>query len=58
MSDYEWKVAAREKESYYIYRIVDVDKTPTLKRAVQNPVSAEGERRLERTAAGWKVVLR
>ena len=57
MSDYEWKVAVREKEAYYIYRIVDVDRTPTLKRAVQNPVSAEGERRLERTAAGWKVVL-
>jgi hypothetical protein len=58
MSDYEWKVAAREKQAYYIYRIVDVDKTPTLKRAVQNPVSAEEERRLERTAAGWKVILR
>ena len=58
MSDTEWRVATREKEAYYIYRIVDVAKTPTLKRVVQNPVSAEEERRLERTAAGWKVVLR
>jgi hypothetical protein len=58
MSDYEWRVAVREKGAYYIYRVVDVDKIPTLKRMVQNPVVAEKLRKLERTAAGWKIALR
>lgn len=58
MSDGEWKVAAREKNAYYIYRIVDVGVTPTLKRIVQNPIAAEAERMLERTASGWRVELK
>lgn len=58
MSDFEWRVAIREKESYFIYRIVNVEKAPLLKRIVQNPVDAENRRTLERTAAGWKIALR
>ena len=58
MSDKEWQVAIREKDAYYIYRVVGIDKTPTLKGVVQNPVEAEGLRKLERTAAGWRIQLR
>jgi hypothetical protein len=57
MSDYEWKVAAREKMAYYIYRITNADSAPILKRVVQNPVAAEKQRKLERTATGWKIKL-
>jgi hypothetical protein len=58
MSNFEWKVATRQKESYFIYRIINVERTPELKRVVQNPVLAENQRSLERTASGWKIALR
>jgi hypothetical protein len=58
MSDSEWKVAVREKHAYYIYRIVDVNGTPVLKRVVHDPVAAEDQRTLSRTASGWMVVLK
>lgn len=58
MSDYEWRVAAREKNAYYIYRVVDVDRDPTLKRVVQNPVATEAKKQIERTAVGWKIKLK
>ena len=57
MSDKEWRVASREKAAYYIYRIVNVDTTPTLKAVIQNPVAAEGDRILERTATGWRIQI-
>ena len=58
MSDFEWKVAVREKGAYYIYRVVDVDNVPVLKRMIQDPVAAENQMTLQRTASGWKITLR
>ena len=58
MSGNEWRTAVREKDAYHIYRIVDVDKVPTLARIVRNPVNAEKELTLEKVAAGWRVMLK
>jgi hypothetical protein len=58
MSDGEWKAAAREKEAYYVYRIVHVDSAPKLGRVVQDPVAAEQRLALEKVTTGWRIKLR
>lgn len=58
MSDSEWKVAAREKNAYYIFRVVDARTYPVIERIVQNPLDAEDQRMLERIPSGWWVRLK
>ena len=58
MSDNEWEAAGRLKNNYYIYRIVEVDIEPKIGKIIRDPVAAESQRKLERTATGWKIKLR
>jgi hypothetical protein len=58
MSDKEWKTAKKKRQTYYIYRIVNVDKEPLLQRVVRDPVAAEERQNLQRVASGWKIALK
>ena len=58
MSDNEWQVAKREKGAYYIYRVTNVATAPVLFRVVRNPLDAEEQQLLERTATGWRIRLK
>lgn len=58
MSDKEWKVAVSSGMAYFVYRVIHAEKSPTIKRMVQDPASAEKDRTLIRLAAGWKITLK
>lgn len=57
MSDNEWQVARDLNEQYYICRVSNVRKSPTLA-WYRNPQLLEQQGKIQKTASGWRVTLR
>lgn len=51
----EWAVAAREGESYYIYRVSNVRAAPSITLRLRDPVHLAAIGRLQISESGWKV---
>ena len=57
MSANEWKVAAKLKSTYWIYRVIEALDGPSVSVKIQDPIEAEQAGRISRAADAWVVTV-
>jgi hypothetical protein len=57
VSGSEWRVAAKLRQSYCIYRVVMALSAPSISRVVRDPTSAEKAKTILRVPDGWRITL-
>ncbi|MFZ1220109.1 MAG: DUF3883 domain-containing protein [Chthoniobacterales bacterium] len=57
MSGTEWGTAEKQRETYWIYRVINTLEKPSISHMICDPVAAEADKHVERVADGWRVTI-
>lgn len=55
MSDQEWQVCREKGRKYYVHRVINVRKKPTISKILKNPSDLERQGLITKTTEGWLV---